>query len=244
MAEVRTPELCSDKSVEADEIEMGSLDPSQGFKLIEEGESSGTTFVAPTPLQAKPDLKIKVKLPIVNEVKEEEKEEEAEEEEEEKEVKKKKPLPKKPTKTVRTRQSINPNSKKRSNTTVKGDSTPHVAEIIADKIGSLEALPVESEGRTIHYLANKEGPSPVPRAVKLTELPTNTYIVISSWRKIESLYGPSYILYVENDPTKAYWSNSRVNAIISGGMINPESQVLTIHRLLNGTFIYGYAEKK
>ena len=83
MAEVRTPEICSDKSVEADEIEMGSLDPSQGFKLIEEGESSGTTFVAPTPLQAKPDLKIKVKLPIVNEVKEEEKEEEAEEEEEE-----------------------------------------------------------------------------------------------------------------------------------------------------------------
>lgn len=239
MAEVHTPEIFSDKTVEADEIEMGSLDPSQGFKLIEEGESSGTTFAAPTPLQAKPDLKIKVKLPVVNEVKEEETEEEVEEE-----SKKKKPLPRKPAKTTRTRQSINPNSKKRSNTTVKGDSTPHVAEVIADKIGSLEALPVESEGRTIHYLANKEGPSPVPRAVKLTELPTNTYIVISSWRKIESLYGPSYILYVENDPTKAYWSNSRVNAIISGGMVNPESQVLTIHRLLNGTFIYGYAEKK
>ena len=239
MAEVHTPEIFSDKTVEADEIEMGSLDPSQGFKLIEEGESSGTTFAAPTPLQAKPDLKIKVKLPVVNEVKEEETEEEVEEE-----SKKKKPLPRKPAKTTRTRQSINPNSKKRSNTTVKGDSTPHVAEVIADKIGSLEALPVESEGRTIHYLANKEGPSPVPRAVKLTELPTNTYIVISSWRKIESLYGPSYILYVENDPTKAYWSNSRVTAIISGGMVNPESQVLTIHRLLNGTFIYGYAEKK
>ena len=242
MADIRTPEIFSDKTVETDEIESGSLDPSQGLKLIEEGESSGTTFAAPTPLQAKPDLKIKVKLPVVNEVKEETEEEE--EGEEEKENKKKKPLPRKPTKTTRTRQSINPNSKKRSNTTVKGDSTPHVAEVIADKIGSLEALPVESEGRTIHYLVNKEGPSPVPRAVKLTELPTNTYIVISSWRKIESLYGPSYILYVENDPTKAYWSNSRVNAIISGGMVNPDTQVLTIHRLLNGTFIYGYAEKK
>lgn len=242
MADIRTPEIFSDKTVETDEIESGSLDPSQGLKLIEEGESSGTTFAAPTPLQAKPDLKIKVKLPVVNEVKEETEEEE--EGEEEKENKKKKPLPRKPTKTTRTRQSINPNSKKRSNTTVKGDSTPHVAEVIADKIGSLEALPVESEGRTIHYLANKEGPSPVPRAVKLTELPTNTYIVISGWRKIESLYGPSYILYVENDPTKAYWSNSRVNAIISGGMVNPDTQVLTIHRLLNGTFIYGYAEKK
>lgn len=253
MANVHTPEL-KNENFNDEEIEMGSLEPSEGLKFIdgETKESNGTTFAAPTPMHPSMVLKLKLDKPTPaldeSKVKEEEVDAEDDEENDEENTGKKK------KRTVRKNQKKGPkatsikethkDSKKRSNTTVKADSTPHVSEVIADKIGALDALPVKSEGRLIHYLNNNTGPTPLPKAVKLTEMPVNSYIVIPGWRQINGHFGPSYILEVENEPSIAYWSNSRVNGIIGGGIINPETQVLTIHRLQDGSFIYGYADKK
>lgn len=254
MSNVKTPEL-TPKDFNDEEIEMGSLNPEEGMKHIEEeageeSEENGTTFAAPTPIH--PPVTIKLRLDKPTPALDEKKLEEATNEEEVEEEAKK---PKKPRVTRKNqRKEPEPKSikeahdaekkKKRSNNSVKSEVPPRVSESIADKIGSVEALPAKYEGKAIHYLGNKEGPTPLPRAVKLTELPTNSFIVVPRWRKIEGHFGPCYILEVEDDPSKAYWSNSRVNAIIGGGMVNPETQVLTIHRLLDGSFIYGYAEKK
>lgn len=249
MANVHTPEL-KNSNFDDEEIEMGSLEPSEGLKFIdgETKESNGTTFAAPTPMH--PSMVLKINLdkptPALDESKvKEEIVEEGDEEDDGKKTKKKttRKSQKKGSEATSIKKA-HETSKKRSNTTVKADSTPHVSEVIADKIGALDALPVKSEGRLIHYLSNNTGPTPLPRAVKLTEMPVNSYIVITGWRQINGHFGPSYILEVENDPSIAYWSNSRVNGIIGGGMINSETQVLTIHRLQDGSFIYGYANKK
>lgn len=151
-------------------------------------------------------------------------------------------------KKVQIRKSTATQEKKRGGaqktTKVKANATAHVSEAVASQIGKIKALPNDIDGCEVNYLPASAGAAASPRAVKMDTIPTDSFVVISNWRKVNSQFGDSYILYIKDDNTKTYWSNSRVSGIIGAGLVNPETQFLTISRLADGSFIYGYVNKK
>lgn len=115
---------------------------------------------------------------------------------------------------------------------------------INEKIGNSDVLPNEVNGRKIQYLSPDAGRNQNSKVKQLNTIPENSLIVISEWKKVDSDLDDSYILYVENDPNRAYWSNAHVAGIINNGLVNPLTQVLTISRLPGGSFVFGVADKE
>lgn len=114
-------------------------------------------------------------------------------------------------------------------------------DAIRSKIGTTQALPNEVGGRKVTYLPVNGGSSSVE---KLSALPEDSITVISEWKRVDASPGEAYILYVENEPGRAYWSNSHIADIINSGSVNPVTQVLTISRLPGGSFVFGVADKE
>lgn len=117
-------------------------------------------------------------------------------------------------------------------------------DVISSNIGTIDALPADIEGRKIKYLTIDAFGTYRSKVEKLNTLPVNSFTIISEWRKVDSDYDESYILYVENEPGRAYWSNPHVAGIINNGYVNPMTQVLTISRLSDGSFAFGVADKE
>lgn len=117
-------------------------------------------------------------------------------------------------------------------------------DAVAAKVGNSAALPREVGGRKITYLPPNAGSAGKSKVEKLSALPANSFTVISEWRKADSEEeGDAYILYVENEADRAYWSTPHVAGILNNGLVNPATQVLTISRLPGGSFVFGVADK-
>lgn len=114
------------------------------------------------------------------------------------------------------------------------------------QVGNVKSLPLEigTSGRRIKYLPANASLECKSKVEKLITLPNNSFTIISDWRKVDASLDESYILYVENEPGRAYWSNAYVAEIINGGLVNPMTQVITISRLPNGSFAFGVADKE
>lgn len=243
-----SPEIIDKAKVKKEEDEvMDSLDPMDGLSFIDN--------------EAKQDKKltpIKFKKVVKDESEEEEMEEEEEHEEEEEEVKK--PPPKKTvskrkaeTKKVIDDEASEEKPKKRGGkkseatnkkkTKANANSTPHVSEAFRQKIGTVKELPETIDGEQINYFASNVGYSEESKPEKMDAIPEKTLLKIGHWRKVNSKFGDSYILYPV-DSKKTYWSNSRVSGILSSGLVDEKTQVLTISRLAGGYFAYGAANKK
>lgn len=115
---------------------------------------------------------------------------------------------------------------------------------VSADLGTEEALPRSINGRQITYLPSNAGDICESKIEDLAKLPNDSFTIISEWRKVDSDYDDSYILYVENEPGRAYWSNPHVAGIINNGLVNPMTQVLTISKLSNGSFVFGTADKE
>lgn len=110
-----------------------------------------------------------------------------------------------------------------------------------DEAAAAKNLPEEVNGRKIKYLKVDDDVTNDNSEVKrLTDLPNGSLTVISEWKKVED---GKFILYVENEPERAYWSNEKAAGIIGGGLVDPETQVLTVSRLPDGSFVFGVADK-
>lgn len=114
---------------------------------------------------------------------------------------------------------------------------------IASRIGAYNSLPSEIDGREIRYLPLSAGTACDSKVEKLNTLPEGSFTVISGWKKMDNNPEHSYILYVENDPERAYWSNAQVAGMLNNGVVNPVTQMLTVSRLPGGSFVFGVMEK-
>ena len=112
---------------------------------------------------------------------------------------------------------------------------------VAPKIGTTEALPAEVGGRKIKYFDEANTSA---NARSLSTLPEDTITVISEWKKVSSSTNGSYLLYVENEPERVYWSSYHIDGILDNGAVNPITQVLTISRLPGGSFVFGTMDKE
>lgn len=114
---------------------------------------------------------------------------------------------------------------------------------IAPRIGSCDSLPSDIDGREIRYLPLSAGSACDSKVESLAALPEDSFTVISEWKKMDANLDDSYILYAEGDIRHAYWSNQQVAGILSNGVVNPVTQVLTISRLPGGSFAFGVMDK-
>ena len=120
--------------------------------------------------------------------------------------------------------------------------------VVSAKVGTLEALPSEVGGRKVSYLPVSAGRPFNSKVERLSALPENSFTVVAEWKEVgaspeEEEDGGSYILYVENEPERAYWSTPQVAGILNSGLVNPATQVLTLSRLPGGSFAFGVADK-
>lgn len=100
-------------------------------------------------------------------------------------------------------------------------------------------LPSEVDGRHVTYFPSDAGNSMAFKVKSLTALPEDSFTVIAEWQRVAE----GYVLYVENEPERAYWSTPYVEEILNNGLVNPTSQGLTISRLQDGSFVFGVVDK-
>lgn len=215
-------EQVSDVDVDADV--QDSLDPADGLAFLDNEAKENK----------RPPLK---KIPIKRNTKKIDDEEEGEEEETEpKKTTQRKNVGKRKTETKS--ETKTETAKKRTKKST-ANATPHISEELKKKIGHSKALPAKLEGKEISYLPTSAGFTEDSAPQKLDTIPEDSIVVIHRWRKITTKFGDSYVLHVDNQPGKAYWGNSRVTAILNGGMVDMKTQMLTISRLAGGAFVYG-----
>ena len=106
-------------------------------------------------------------------------------------------------------------------------------------MGTAEGLPSEVDGRHVMYFPSDAGHSTGLKVESLTALPEDSFTVIAEWQRAAE----GYVLYVENEPERAYWSTPYVEGILNNGLVNPMSQELTISRLQDGSFVFGVVDK-
>lgn len=213
---LKTPELEPVKLEEKfDEEPMASLDPDEGIKILDENEV--------TPMNAADVKGGKGKKTFHKK---------AEEEGDAKGDSKKKTTKKKQQQ-----------SKKHTNANANPNATSHVAQKAIDSLGDIEALPKEIDGKTINYLPRGFGCENLPKTLKMMDLPLNSVTVFDHWRKVDGIYGDTYVMYVKDHADLSYWSNSRATAILAGGFIDPTKHYFTISRLEKGGYIYGTIDR-
>lgn len=117
------------------------------------------------------------------------------------------------------------------------DDTPLIVK-------EVNVLPADLDGRKINYLPVRAGNVCDVRVEKLSTLPENSFIVISEWKRAQPESNGSYILHVAGEPARAYWSDPHVTRIIDSGNVDPMTQMLTISRLPDGSFVFGVVSKE
>ena len=112
--------------------------------------------------------------------------------------------------------------------------------------GADGALPSVVGGRRITYLPACAGQQRRGKAgtEALAALPENSLTVVDEWVRAGGEGGGEYVLYVEGDHERSYWSDVHVAGIIDNGEVDASTQVLTISRLGNGEFVFDVADKK
>ena len=117
---------------------------------------------------------------------------------------------------------------------------------VSGMAGAAGALPSEVGGRRITYLPARAGQRRGKAGTEaLAALPENSLTVVDEWvRAAGGDGGGEYVLYVEGDHERSYWSDAHVAGIIENGEVDASTQVLIISRLGNGEFVFGVADKK